>query len=142
MLKLDAADKIVTTAIAKARELNLQPVAVVVLDARGALKAARVEDGTSLKRAEIAIGKAHGALSLGMGSRAIHKRVEQQPYFIAAVSHVVGGSLIPVPGGVLIRDQAGAVIGAVGISGDTSDNDETAAVAGIAAAGLQADTGA
>jgi uncharacterized protein GlcG (DUF336 family) len=141
MLTLAAAETILTAALAKARAMALQPVAVVVLDARGALKAARVEDGTSLKRAEIATGKAHGALALGMGSRAIHKRVEQQPYFIAAVSHVVGGSLIPVPGGVLIKDAGGQVIGAIGISGDTSDNDEAAAVAGIAAAGLVADTG-
>jgi uncharacterized protein GlcG (DUF336 family) len=141
MLNLAAAETIVTAALAKARAMTLQPVAVVVLDARGALKCARVEDGTSLKRAEIAIGKAHGALALGMGTRAIHKRVEQQPYFIAAVSHVVGGSLIPVPGGVLIKDAGGQVVGAIGISGDTSDNDETAAVAGIAAAGLVADTG-
>jgi len=141
MLTLAAAETIVTAALAKARSMALQPVAVVVLDARGALKCARVEDGTSLKRAEIAIGKAHGALALGMGTRAIHKRVEQQPYFIAAVSHVVGGSLIPVPGGVLIKDADGRVVGAIGISGDTSDNDEAAAVAGIAAAGLVADTG-
>jgi len=141
MLTLAAAETIVTAALAKARAMALQPVAVVVLDARGALKCARVEDGTSLKRAEIAIGKAHGALALGMGTRAIHKRVEQQPYFIAAVSHVVGGSLIPVPGGVLIKDADGRVVGAIGISGDTSDNDEAAAVAGIAAAGLVADTG-
>jgi uncharacterized protein GlcG (DUF336 family) len=141
MLTLAAAETILTAALAKARALALQPVAVVVLDARGALKCARVEDGTSLKRAEIAIGKAHGALALGMGTRAIHKRVEQQPYFIAAVSHVVGGSLIPVPGGVLIKDAGGQVLGAIGISGDTSDNDEAAAVAGIAAAGLVADTG-
>jgi len=76
-----------------------------------------------------------------MGSRAIHHRVEQQPYFIAAVSHVVGGSLIPVPGGVLVRDPAGTLVGAIGVSGDSSDNDETVAVAGIVAAGLTAETG-
>lgn len=141
MIELAVAQKIVAAALAKARELKLQPLAVVVLDSRGALKAASVEDGTSLKRAEIATGKAHGALALGLGSRALFKRAEQQPYFIAAVSHVVGGSLIPVPGGVLIRDGAGHLLGAIGISGDSSDNDETAAVAGISAAGLSADTG-
>jgi len=141
MIELAAAQKIAAAALAKAREMKLQPLAVVVLDARGALKSASVEDGTSLKRAEIAIGKAHGALALGLGSRALFKRAEQQPYFIAAVSHVVGGSMIPVPGGVLIRDAAGTLLGAVGISGDSSDNDETAAVTGIAAAGLVAETG-
>jgi uncharacterized protein GlcG (DUF336 family) len=122
--------------------MKLKPLAVVALDARGALRVVKVEDGGSLKRAEIAIGKAHGALALGMGSRAIHQRVEQQPYFIAAVSHVVGGNLIPVPGGVLVRDPAGTLVGAIGVSGDSSDNDETVAVAGIGAAGLTAETGA
>ena len=98
------------------------------------------EDGTSLKRTEIAHGKAHGALALGMGSRAIAKRAAKQDYFVAAVTHVAGGALIPVPGGVLVRDGA-ALLGAVGVSGDTSDNDEAAALAGIAAAGLQGDAG-
>ncbi len=142
MLDLKSADTIITTALTTARQMNLQPLGVVVLDGRGALKAARMEDGTSLKRAEVATGKAHGALAMGMGSRALFKRAEQQSFFLAAVSHVVGnGGLIPVPGGVLIKDKAGAVIGAVGVSGDTSDNDEKVAVAGIEAAGLVADTG-
>jgi len=142
MLTLQAAETIVNTALAQAREMKLKPLAVVALDARGALRVVKVEDGGSLKRAEIAIGKAQGALALGMGSRAIHQRVEQQPYFIAAVSHVVGGNLIPVPGGVLVRDPAGTLVGAIGVSGDSSDNDETVAVAGITAAGLTAETGA
>ena len=103
-------------------------------------QAAAAEDGTSLKRTEIAHGKAHGALALGMGSRAIAKRAEGQGSFIAAVSHVAGGALIPVPGGVLVRDGA-TLLGAVGVSGDTSDNDEVAALAGIAAVGLAADPG-
>ena len=106
------------------------------------LKALAAEDGTSLRRAEIAMGKANGALALGLGSRAIAKRAEADPTFIAAVSHLVGpAALVPVPGGVLIRDGA-VVIGAVGISGDTSDNDELCAVAGIEAAGFVAQTGA
>jgi uncharacterized protein GlcG (DUF336 family) len=141
-LTLDAAQTIVATALATARSLALKPLAVVVLDARGALKAASVEDGTSLKRAEIAAAKANGALALGIGSRAIAARAEAQAYFVAAVNHVAGPlGLVPVPGGVLIRHE-GRILGAVGISGDTSDNDETAAVAGIEAAGLQADPGA
>jgi uncharacterized protein GlcG (DUF336 family) len=141
-LSQSAAQSIVTAALAHAREKKFLPLAVSVLDARGALKAFLAEDGTSLKRGEIAIGKAHGALALGMGSRALMKRAADQPTFIAAISHIVGGSLVPVPGGVLIRDADGQVIGGVGISGDTSDNDEAAALAGIAAAGLKADPGA
>ncbi|KAB2920167.1 MAG: heme-binding protein [Hyphomicrobiaceae bacterium] len=141
-MKLEIAQKIVVAAVAHAREKKMEPLAVVVLDARGALKAAVAEDGTSLRRSEIAIGKAHGSLAMGLGSRTLFKRAEAQPYFIAAVTHAVGGSLVPVPGGVLVRDTTGALLGAVGISGDISDNDEAAAVAGIRAAGLQADPGA
>lgn len=141
-LKLEQAKTIVSTALGHARAGNMNPLAVYVLDARGALKAAAAEDGTSLKRADIALGKANGALSLGMGSRSLFKRAKDQPFFIAAATAAIGGSLIPVPGGVLIRDAAGALLGAVGISGDTSDNDEACALAGIAAAGLTADPGA
>jgi uncharacterized protein GlcG (DUF336 family) len=141
-LTQSVAQSIVAAALAHAREKKLLPLAVSVLDARGALKAFVAEDGTSLKRGEIAIGKAHGALALGMGSRALMKRAADQPTFIAAMSHIVGGSLVPVPGGVLLRDADGKVIGGVGISGDTSDNDEAAALAGIAASGLKADPGA
>jgi uncharacterized protein GlcG (DUF336 family) len=110
---------------------------VVVLDAGGHLVAAEREDGSSNSRFEIAFGKAHGALALGMGSRSLMARAEQQPYFIAAVTAAIGGALVPVPGGVLVRD-GDALVGAVGVSGDTSDNDETAAVAGVRAAGLVA----
>lgn len=141
-LTLDAARAIIDKALAEARRLSLKPLAVVVYDARGALKAFAAEDGTSLRRAEIAMGKANGALALGMGSRAIAKQAAERPAFVAAVTHVAGPqALVPVPGGVLIR-SGDAVVGAVGISGDTSDNDETCAVAGIEAAGLKADPGA
>ena len=139
-MTLHQAQAMLTAIMAEARRLQLKPMAVVVLDARGAWKAMAAEDGTSLKRTEIAHGKAHGALALGMGSRAISKRAAEQAYFVAAVSHVAGGALIPVPGGVLVRDGA-ALLGAVGVSGDTSDNDEAAALAGIAAAGLTGDAG-
>ena len=141
-MKLEIAQKIVAAALAAARTRNFKPLAVAVLDARGALKAFAAEDGTSLRRAEIATGKAHGALAMGLGSRTLGKMAAVRPHFVAAVTHAVGGSLIPVAGGVLIRDGVGATIGAVGISGDTSDNDEAAAVAGIEAAGLKADPGA
>jgi uncharacterized protein GlcG (DUF336 family) len=141
MLTLDQAHAIMHAAIDEAGRRNLKPLAVLVLDARGALKAALVQDGSSLARDKVAYGKAYGALSLGIGSRALHKRAEEQPYFVSAVNGLLGGSLVPVPGGVLVKDGSGAVIGAVGISGDTSDNDEAAAKAGIEAAGLVADCG-
>lgn len=139
-LNLDVAQKIVAGVLAYAKTQNLKPIAVGVLDARGALKAFAAQDATSLKRGEIALGKANGALALGMGTRALMKRAETQPAFMSAVGVAIGGGLIPVPGGVLIK-QAGAVVGAVGVSGDTSDNDEAAAVAGITDAGLDADGG-
>lgn len=137
-LTLAQAQAIVTAALAHSRANKFAPMGIVVLDARGAMKAFAAEDGTSLRRADIAIGKAHGALAMGVGSRTLGQRAQERPHFIAAVTHAVGGSLIPVPGGVLIRGEGG-IIGAVGVTGDTSDNDEAAALAGIAAAGLQAD---
>lgn len=140
-LTLDQARSIIAGALGHARTNNFQKLAIAVLDARGAQKAFAAEDGTSLKRGDIALGKAAGALAMGMGSRALFNRAQQQPSFIAAVTHAVGGSLIPVPGGVLIKDSSGMLLGAVGISGDTSDNDEAAALAGIAASGLVADPG-
>ena len=142
-LTLAAARTIVAAALRTARERGLKPMAFAVYDARGALKCVDVEDGTALRRAEVACGKANGALALGLGSRAIHARAEAQPYFVAAVSHLVGpAALVPVPGGVLIRSREGRLLGAVGISGDTSDEDEICAVAGIEAAGLVPETGA
>jgi len=139
-MNLADAQKILAAALAFAEAQKFKPMAVGVLDARGALVAFAAQDGTSLKRGEIALGKANGALALGMGSRALMKRAEAQAYFIAAAGAAIGGALVPVPGGVLIK-SAGAVLGAVGISGDTSDNDEAAAIAGITAAGLDADPG-
>ena len=141
MLSLDHARTILDAALRTGTEKGFKPLAVVVLDARGALKAFAAQDGTSLKRGEIARGKADGALAMGLGSRAIAKMAAERPAFVAAATHAVGGSLVPVPGGVLIL-QGTDVVGAVGISGDLSDNDEICAVAGIEAAGLKADTGA
>jgi uncharacterized protein GlcG (DUF336 family) len=91
---------------------------------------------------EIAMGKAQGALAMGLGSRALHKMATDRPHFIAGVTHAVGGFMVPVPGGVLIKDSQGHLLGAVGVSGDTSDNDEIAAAGGIEAAGLTFDAGA
>jgi uncharacterized protein GlcG (DUF336 family) len=138
-LTLAKAQVVITAALAYAREKSLAPMAVVVLDARGVLKTFAAEDGSALRRADIAIGKAFGALSMGVGSRTLGKRAEERPHFIAAVTHAVGGSMIPVPGGVLIRGDDKTIIGAVGVTGDTSDNDEAAALAGLSAAGLTAD---
>jgi len=140
-LTLDNARKILDAALAKATQLKTKPMAIVVLDARGAIRASISQDGTSLMRHEVAHGKAYGAIALGMGSRSIFKRANEQPYFVDAVNTMARGALIPVPGGVLIKDVDGNVVGAVGISGDTSDNDETCCVAGIEAAGLKADGG-
>ena len=140
-LTLEKAQAIIVAGLGHARERRLAPLAIVVLDARGAMKALAAEDGASLRRAEIAHGKAYGALSLGMGSRGLAKAATERPHFVAAVTHAVGGSLIPVPGGVLLRSEGGGILGAVGVSGDTSDNDEAAALAGIASAGFTADPG-
>jgi uncharacterized protein GlcG (DUF336 family) len=140
-LTLDTARKILDAALAKIAELKTKPMAVVVLDARGCIKASVAQDNTSLMRNEVAHGKAFGALAMGVGSRALFKRAGEQPFFIDAVNTMARGALIPVPGGVLIRDANGELLGAVGISGDTSDNDETCCIAGIQAAGLKADAG-
>lgn len=140
-LTLDKARTIVSTALSKGAGMGLKPLTVAILDAGGALVVLERSDGASRMRPDIAIGKANGAVALGMGSRAIFKRAQEQPYFIQSMNALAGGVLVPVPGGVLIRDKAGAILGAVGITGDTSDNDETCAVAGIEAAGFAADGG-
>jgi uncharacterized protein GlcG (DUF336 family) len=118
------------------REHGLKPLTVVVLDAGGHVVSVEREDGSSNSRFEIAFGKAYGALALGMGSRSLMARAEQQAYFIAAAGAAIGGKLIPVPGGVLVKDASGAIIGCVGVSGDSSDNDELAAIAGITSVSL------
>lgn len=140
-LTLAKAQTIVTAALGHARAKGLKPLSIAVLDARGAVVAAASEDGTSLKRFEIALGKARGAVALGLGSRAIGQMAIDRPHFFAGAVHAVGGEMVPVAGGVLVRAADGAILGAVGISGDTSDNDEAAASAGIAAAGFTADGG-
>ena len=139
-ITLSQARQIVDASLAKGRELGLKPLSVVVLDARGSLVAALSEDGCAQLRPKVAHGKANAAIGLGMGTRALMNRAEQQAYFVQAVNGVLGGDMVPVPGGVLIRTAEGELVGAIGISGDTSDNDEAAALAGIAAAGLTAQT--
>ena len=139
-ITLSQAQKIAEASLAKGRELGLKPLSVVVLDARGSIVAALSEDGCAQLRPKVAHGKANAAIGLGMGTRVLMNRAEQQAYFVQAVNGVLGGDMVPVPGGVLIRAADGELIGAVGISGDTSDNDEAAALAGITAAGLTAQT--
>jgi len=140
-LPLAAADTIADKALEKGRELKFLPLTVCVLDAGGQIKVLKRDDKSSLLRPEIALGKAWGVLGMGFGGREIAKRAAKVPQFYAALSDMSGGRMVPVPGGVLIRSAAGEIIGAVGVTGDTSDNDETCAVAGIIAAGLTPDTG-
>lgn len=121
---------------AAGKEYGLKPLTVVVLDAGGHVITVEREDGSSNNRFEIAYGKAYGALALGVGSRSLMARAEQQPYFINSAAAAIGGKLVPVPGGVLVKDETGTIVGCVGVSGDTSDHDELAAISGIKAASL------
>ena len=121
-------------------QAQLAACTVEATSGSGAVKVTAAQDGTSLMRAEIAHGKAYGALALGMGSRALFQRAQEQAYFVSAINTMAKGQLVPVPGGVLIQKD-GALLGAVGVSGDTSDNDEICAIAGIEAAGLKANPG-
>lgn len=139
-LTLENAQKMLATALAKGEELKLAPLTIVVLDAGGHMKALARADGTSTLRPDIATGKAYGAIAMGLGSRALFNRAQEQPYFIQAMNSLAKGSLVPVPGGVLVRED-GNIIGAVGITGDSSDNDEICAIAAIEAAGFTADPG-
>jgi uncharacterized protein GlcG (DUF336 family) len=140
-LTLQAASLIADTSLEKGRALGFAPLTVVVLDAGGQLKVLKREDGASLLRPEIAMGKAWGVLGMGFGGREIFRRAAKMPMFFGALSDLSGGKMVPVPGGVLIRSSAGEILGAVGISGDASENDELCAVHGIQAAGLVPDTG-
>lgn len=141
-LTLDQASILVDAAMAEGRRHDFQPLCVVVLDAGAHMLALKRDERASISRPEIATAKAAGCLGMGFGGREIAKRAQAVPGFIAALNGIFPKGILPVPGGVLIRDAEGALIGAVGISGDTSDNDEICAVAGIIAAGLVADTGA
>ena len=134
---LEQARTMIAETFKKGQELGLKPLSAVVLDAGGHVQAFEREDGAAPGRFGIAHGKAYGAVMLGMAGRAQMARAEQQAYFMAAVNGVYGGAVVPVPGGLLLRDDAGVVIGALGVTGDTSDNDVKAALAGIEAAGLK-----
>jgi len=140
-LTLSQAKVIIEHALSEAEKQKFKPLAVVVLGTAGTIKASESQDGTSALRPKIAHGKAFGAYSMGIGSRALFERAKAEPFFIQAMNSLCDGALVPVPGGVLIRSKDGALLGAVGVTGDISDNDEICCIAGIEAAGLVADTG-
>ncbi len=138
-LNLRKARAIIKGALAKGAEAGFKPLSVVVLDAGGHVLAFERSDGASAGRFEIARGKAYGCLMLGMGGSAIQARGEAQAVFVDAMNGAFGGKFVPVKGGALLRDGKGLLLGAVGVTGDTSDNDLIAALAGVEAAGLQAE---
>ncbi|QDG75345.1 heme-binding protein [Labrenzia sp. PHM005] len=140
-LTLSTAETIISAAQEKAKELNLKPLTVVVLDAGGHAIALKRQDGSSIMRPQIATGKAVGALAVGTGTRWLNANAETRPHFVNALNGASGGAIIPVPGGVLVKNDEGETLGAVGITGDTSENDEACAVAGIEAVKLVADCG-
>ena len=142
MLKLDQATQIVDGALAECRSRGFQPMCVVVLDTGGHALALKRDERASISRPEVATAKAAGCLGMGFGGRELAKRAVAMPGFIAALNEIFPKGIIPLPGGVLIRDESGALLGAVGAIGDASDNDELCALAGIKASGLVADTGA
>jgi len=136
---LDVAMTIIDAALAKAAEIGCDPLTVAVLDAGGHLVAFKRQDHSGIMRGEIAIGKAYGAVGFGVGGRALR---EKNPKFMAGVISTAPNGMVPAPGGVLIRDlESKMIIGACGISGDTGERDEIAAIAGIEAAGIIADPG-
>lgn len=137
-LSLDQSQLIIAAALNRGGELSLKPLTVAVLDSGGHLVALQRQDGSSLMRPQIAIGKAAGALALGLSSRKIAEMATERPTFAASLGHLAPQGLIPAAGGIIVTDSAGAIIGAVGVTGDTSDNDEICALTGIAAAGLSA----
>jgi len=139
MMRLDQAQHIVRGALAAAREHGLQPLAVIVLDRGGHPMAFAREDGASLFRHDIARAKAMGALGMGQNTRALTEKAKGNPAFFQSLSVAVGGNIAFSPGGVLVHDDKGSIVGAVGISGDTGDNDETCAFAGLVAAGFTRD---
>lgn len=138
-ISLSKANKIISEAFKKGSAEGMKPLTVVVLDAGGHLKACQRQDGASIMRFEIASGKAYGAVAVGVGSRWLNAQAETRPHFLEGLSNVSGGKIVAVPGGVLVKDKKGVILGAVGITGDTSDNDELAAIAGIEAAGFNAE---
>ncbi|KLU24749.1 GlcG protein [Caballeronia mineralivorans PML1(12)] len=140
-LSLSLASRIVDLALEKARAIDCKPLTVAVLDTGGHLLVLKREDGSGILRPQIAIAKAWGVLGMGLGGRTLAERATAAPAFFSALGDISGGRMAPVPGGVLLRDGGGNLLGSVGISGDTSDTDETCAVFAIESSGLKADPG-
>lgn len=135
-ISLRKARTIIRKTLEKGREMELKPLSVVVLDAGGHVIAFEREDKAAPGRFAVAHGKAYGCVMLGMAGSAQMQRAEDQAYFMNAINGLYGGQVVPVPGGILVRDSKGRLLGAVGVTGDTSDNDAAAGAAGIEAAGL------
>lgn len=133
------AKRIINQAFAKGKDMGLKPLAVIVLDAGGHCKAFERQDGAAPGRFAIADGKANAAIVMHAPSSKMMERAEKQAYFIDALNSAYGGRFVPVPGGVLVKDKKDNIIGAVGVTGDTSENDVIVAIAGIEAAGLFAE---
>ncbi len=136
MITIRKARTIIKTALARGQEMGLKPLTVVVLDAGGHLIAAEREDGASPGRFDIARGKAYGCIMIGLPGSALNARAEAQPYFMNAMNGLYDGKVVPVQGGILVKDKRGQIIGAVGVTGDTSENDAEAGLAGIEKAGF------
>jgi len=135
-ITLELASKIIAATLQRRVEFGFKPLCVAVLDPGGHLVALQREDGASTLRPQIAMAKAGGALALGISSRKIAEMASERPTFIASLGPISPHGVVPAAGGVLIVDADGQLVGAVGVTGDTSDNDEACALAGIAAAGL------
>ncbi|SEG50830.1 GlcG/HbpS family heme-binding protein [Marinobacterium lutimaris] len=140
-LNLESSIKITQAAFEKSQQLNTAPLTVAILDSGGAVISLQRQDGASLMRPDIAIGKAWGAVALGKPSRLLGQDAQERPAFISAINTLAQGNIVPVAGGVLVRNADNEIVGAVGITGDLSDVDEQCAIAGIQAAGLVADAG-
>ncbi len=138
-LTLKQANSIITGAISEGRKRELAPLTIVILDAGGHVKASAREDGASIMRPQIAMAKAWGAVGVGVSSRKLGQMGDERPMFMNALINLSDQRLLPVPGGVLIRNKENKILGAVGITGDLSDEDEHCAITGIEAAGLTAD---
>jgi uncharacterized protein GlcG (DUF336 family) len=138
-LSLKDANTIIEHALIRARQMKIKPVTVVVLDASGELVAMQREDGASMFRFDVARGKAWGAAAMGVSSRALANRAQENPNFMITLAATAQGRFLPQPGGVLIRDAAGQILGAAGASGGTGDEDEAICAHGIEQAGHAAD---
>src|SRR3954469_8359939 len=138
MLTLQQANQIITAALAKSKESGYQPMGIAVINAARNLKAFASEDGASMFRFDIARAKAWGAVGMGISSRKLGERAEDNPNFFVSLAATAEGKFLPQTGAVVIKDAAGKVIGAVGASGGTGDEDEAICIAGVQAAGLAA----